>query len=176
VKIQVEFNPAAVKAYRLIGYENRVLENRDFNDDRKDAGDMGAGHSVTALYEIIPAGSPEMAASVDPLVYQQSQIIPSDELMFVKIRYKKPLEDVSTLMTTRVANKDVVYSTPSENLRFASAVAEYGMLLRKSEFQGQSSYQQTLSLARGARGTDENGYRAEFIKLVELSQLLDAKE
>ena len=176
VKIQVEFNPAAVKAYRLIGYENRVLENRDFNDDRKDAGDMGAGHSVTAIYEIIPAGSPEMAASVDPLVYQQSQIIPSDDLLQLKIRYKNPLENTSQLMTLHIESNSSVKSVTSDNFRFAAAVAEYGMLLRKSEFQGQSSYQQTLALARGARGTDENGYRAEFIKLVELSQLLGTKE
>jgi Ca-activated chloride channel family protein len=176
VKIQVEFNPAQVKSYRLIGYENRVMENRDFNDDRKDAGDMGAGHSVTALYEIVPAGSQETTGSVDPLVYQQAQTIPSNDLLQVKIRYKKPLEDASILLTTSIDGKSEMKAGASENFRFAAAVAEYGMLLRNSEFKGQSSYAQALSLARGARGADENGYRSEFIKLMELSQILDPRQ
>lgn len=176
VKIQVEFNPAEVKSYRLIGYENRVMESRDFNDDRKDAGDMGAGHSVTALYEIVPAGSPEVTASIDPLIYQQSQTVPSNDLLQIKIRYKKPLEDTSILMTTSVDAKTELKSGASENFRFAAAVVEYGMLLRNSEFKGQSSYAQALVLARGARGTDENGYRAEFIRLMELSQILDPRQ
>jgi len=176
VKIQVEFNPAQVKSYRLIGYENRVMESRDFNDDRKDAGDMGAGHSVTALYEIVPAGSPEVTASVDPLIYQQSQTVPSKDLLQIKIRYKKPLEDTSILMTTSVDGKTELKSGASENFRFAAAVVEYGMLLRNSEFKGQSSYAQALALARGAKGMDENGYRAEFIRLMELSQILDPRQ
>ena len=176
VKIQVEFNPAQVKSYRLIGYENRVMENRDFNDDRKDAGDMGAGHSVTALYEIVPAGSQETTGSVDPLIYQQAQTIPSNDLLQVKIRYKKPLEDTSILMITSIDGKAEMKAGASENFRFAAAVAEYGMLLRNSEFKGQSSYAQALALARGARGTDENGYRSEFIKLMELSQILDSRQ
>ena len=175
VKIQVEFNPAKVKAYRLIGYENRKLADRDFNDDKKDAGDMGAGHSVTALYEIVPADSPENVAAVDPLVYQQSQAAGSTDLLQVKIRYKKPSEEASSLITQRVDGQLVLAATPSENFRFAAAVAEYGMLLRNSEFQGQSSYAQALALARGARGSDENGYRAEFIKLLEISQVLAAR-
>ena len=174
VKIQVEFNPAQVKSYRLIGYENRVMDNKDFNDDKKDAGDMGAGHSVTAVYEIIPAGSAEVTGSVDPLVFQQSKLLPSEDLMQVKIRYKKPSEDTSILMTTRIG-KESQSLAPSENLRFASAVIEYGMLLRNSEFKAQSSYAQALALARGAKGTDENGYRAEFIKLLEISQLLSPR-
>jgi Ca-activated chloride channel family protein len=173
VKIQIEFNPAQVKSYRLIGYENRVMADRDFNDDRKDAGDMGAGHSVTVLYEIIPAGSPELAATVDPLVFQQPQIVPSDDLMQIKIRYKKPSEDTSVLMTTKIDGAFALKSVPSDNLKFASAIAEYGMLLRNSEFKGQSSYTQALELARSGRGADENGYRSELIKLMELSQLLD---
>ena len=175
VKIQVEFNPAKVKAYRLIGYENRKLADRDFNDDKKDAGDMGAGHSVTALYEIVPADSPENVAAVDPLVYQQSQAAGSTDLLQVKIRYKKPKEEASSLITQRVDGQLVLAATPSENFRFAAAVAEYGMLLRNSEFQGRSSYAQALALARGARGSDENGYRAEFIKLLEISQVLAAR-
>ncbi len=173
VKIQVEFNPAQVKAYRLIGYENRVLADRDFNDDRKDAGDMGAGHSVTALYEIIPAGSADPIPSVDPLIYQKPRILPSDDLMQVKIRYKKPGEETSILLTTPVDSRN---KTASDNLRFAAAVAEYGMLLRGSEFKGNSSYRQALELARNAKGSDENGYRAEFIKLMEVSQLLDSRQ
>ncbi len=176
VKIQVEFNPAHVKAYRLIGYENRVMENRDFNDDRKDAGDMGAGHSVTALYEIIPAGSPDLAATVDPLIYQQSWAIPSDDWLQLKIRYKNPQEDTSILMTKRVEADSEMKSGPSENFRFASAVAEYGMLLRNSEFKAQSSYTNALELARNAKGADANGYRAEFIKLMEICQILDPRQ
>ena len=175
VKIQVEFNPAQVKSYRLIGYEKRVLENRDFNDDKKDAGDMGAGHSVTALYEIIPAGSVETAANVDPLTYQQSQVIASEDLLQEKIRYKNPREDTSKLLVTKVGSKDQV-AAASENFRFAAAVAEYAMLLRNSEFKGQASYPQALALARNARGIDTEGYRSEFIKLMEISQLLDPQK
>ena len=175
VKIQVEFNPAQVKSYRLIGYENRVLADRDFNDDRKDAGDIGAGHSVTALYEIVTADSPDLATSIDPLVFQQSQTLPSNDWMHIKIRYKKPAEDTSILMTNRVNSQSAIKAVPSDNLNFAAAVAEYGMLLRNSEFKGKSSYEQALALARSARGTDENGYRSEFIKLMEISQLLDTR-
>ena len=174
VKIQVEFNPASVKSYRLIGYENRKLADRDFNDDKKDAGDMGAGHSVTAIYEIVPADSLENVSLVDPLVYQQSKSTGSSDLLQVKVRYKKPGEETSQLMTQRVDGQAELASA-SENLRFAAAVVEYGMLLRNSEFKGNSSYQQALALARGARGNDENGYRAEFIKLLEISQILDAR-
>ncbi len=172
VKIQVEFNPARVKSYRLIGYENRLLADRDFNDDKKDAGDMGAGHSVTALYEVVPADSLEQVASVDPLVYQQSQAAPSNDLLQVKIRYKKPGEEASQLLTRRISGSGDLAANPSENFRFAAAVAEYGMLLRNSEFKGESSYAQALALARGARGADENGYRSEFIKIMEISQIL----
>jgi Ca-activated chloride channel family protein len=174
VKIQVEFNPATVKSYRLIGYENRKLADRDFNDDQKDAGDMGAGHSVTAIYEIVPADSLENVASVDPLVYQQSKSTGGSDWLQVKIRYKKPGEETSQLMTQKVDGQAEL-AVASENLRFAAAVVEYGMLLRNSEFKGQASYQQALALARGARGNDENGYRAEFIKLLEISQILDAR-
>ena len=172
VKIQVEFNPATVKSYRLIGYENRKLADRDFNDDKKDAGDMGAGHSVTALYEIVPADSLENVANVDPLLYQQSKSTGGSDLLQVKIRYKKPNEEKSVLMTQRVDANAQTAALPSDNLRFAAAVAEYGMLLRNSEFKGQASYAQALALARGARGSDENGYRSEFIKLLEISQIL----
>lgn len=174
VKLQVEFNPAKVKSYRLIGYENRVLDKADFNNDQKDAGEMGAGHSVTALYEIVPVGVPEVGGKVDPLVYQQSKLVPSDELLQVKIRYKKPTADASLLVTTSMKEGDP-QSILSENYRFATAVAEYAMLLRNSEYKGQASYQQVVERARVAKGNDPEGYRAEFIKLVECSQLFEEK-
>ena len=174
VKLQVEFNPAKVKYYRLIGYENRMLDKRDFNDDKKDAGDMGAGHSVTALYEVIPYGSEEMAGTVDPLLYQRPESMLSDDWLQVKIRYKKPGENTSTLYSKRVS-KVAIEGPTSENFRFTAAVAEYTMLLRNSEFKGQASYQQMLELARGAKGRDPEGYRSEFVRLVEVSQLMDER-
>lgn len=172
VKLQVEFNPAKVKSYRLIGYENRSLANSDFKNDAKDAGDMGAGHSVTALYEIIPAGSTEIAGTTDQLIYQRPQIVPSEELLHVKIRYKQPQAESSQLMEKRIHATNLI-DAPSDNFRFATAVAEYGMLLRKSEFMGQATYQQAIELARGAKGNDIEGYRAECIRLMEISQLLE---
>jgi len=174
VKLQVEFNPAKVKGYRLIGYENRVLDKVDFNNDKKDAGDMGAGHSVTALYEIIPGESQEVRGVVDPLIYQKSQLVSSDEVLQVKIRYKKPSAETSILFTKGM-KEEQERGISSENFRFAAAVAEYAMLLRSSEYKGQSSYEQVILSARGAKGQDKDGYRAEFIKLVELSQLFDEK-
>jgi len=174
VKFQVEFNPAKVKYYRLIGYENRVMENSDFTNDKKDAGDMGAGHSVTALYEIIPIGSEESVGSIDRLAYQRPEIMPSDDLLQVKIRYKEPAKDGSILFTKRVGTEDVT-GVPSENFRFAAAVTEYAMLLRNCEFKGLATYQQVLELAKNAKGQDGGGYRSEFIKMVEISQLLDEK-
>jgi len=174
VKLQVEFNPEKVKNYRLIGYENRVLENSDFNNDKKDAGDMGAGHTVTALYEIIPAGSKEVVGTVDSPVYQRTEVLGSDDLLEVKIRYKKPNENTSILLKNTVSSKEDTM-TSSENFRFAAAVTEYAMLLRNSEYKGQGNYQQLLELAKGAKGKDEQGYRAEFIKMVEISQLFSEK-
>ena len=168
VKIQVEFNPKAVAAYRLIGYENRVLRNEDFNDDKKDAGEIGAGHSVTALYEIIPAGAEVDAPSVDPLRYQQrpnpTRAADASELATVKVRYKAPDGDVSRLITS------VMQARPramSPNLGFASAVAEFGMLLTGSEHRGRASYESTVARARMFRGSDLEGYRAEFVRLVD---------
>lgn len=174
VKLQVEFNPTKVKYYRLIGYENRILDKSDFNDDKKDAGDMGAGHSVTALYEVIPADSEEIAGTVDPLLYQRPESVLSDDWLQVKIRYKKPDENTSTLYSKRVS-KVAIEGPPSENFRFAAAVTEYSMLLRNAEFKGQASYQQVLELARGAKGRDLEGYRSEFVRLVEVSQLMDER-
>lgn len=174
VKLQVEFNPAKVKGYRLIGYENRVLDKADFNNDKKDGGDMGAGHSVTALYEIIPAGAKGVIGTVDPLIYQQSHIVPSDDLLQIKIRYKKPTEDTSILFIKGMADTDN-QGISSENYEFAAAVAEYGMLLRGSPYKGQASYEQVLKMARDGKGKDKDGYRGEFIKLVELSQIFTEK-
>jgi Ca-activated chloride channel family protein len=166
VKIQVEFNPAKVKGYRLVGYENRVLNNEDFNDDKKDAGEIGSGHTVTALYEIIPADSDEKIQGVDELKYQSTDLVPSNELMTVKIRYKEPEQAESKSMEFNI--KEGNFSNMiSENFKFAVAVAEFGMILRDSEFKGQSSYDHVISYARDARGKDEEGYRIEFIKLVE---------
>jgi Ca-activated chloride channel family protein len=178
VKIQVEFNPAFVKSYRLVGYENRVLANEDFNDDKKDAGDMGAGHAVTALYEIIPAGSSENTADVNPLKYQVSTLTAeakaSSEVMTVKFRYKEPDGKTSKLITQTVNDRPFTVQA-SENFRFSAAVAEFGMLLRDSKFKGNSSYKDLLAMAKEAKGKDEEGYRAEFIRLVEMSELLDKK-
>lgn len=173
VKIQVEFNPAQVKAYRLIGYENRMLADEDFNNDKKDAGELGAGHTVTALYELIPAGSNEKVPAAGTLKYQKSEVVPSDDLMTVKLRYKEPTGDSSHLISRSVKATDLQSETPSENIQFASAVAEFGLLLRDSEHQGDASFPAVIRRAKAAKGVDEEGYRAEFIRLAEKAQLLD---
>jgi Ca-activated chloride channel family protein len=170
VKIQVEFNPARVQAYRLIGYENRLLQDEDFNDDTKDAGELGAGHSVTALYEVIPVGvdSPYEIVEVDSLRYQtpgdQTVTSDSEELLFVKLRYKQPQGTESILMSQPVFDSSV---RPSTGLAFASAVAGFGMLLRESEYSGDFGLADVLDLARSSTGEDREGYRAEFVRLVE---------
>ncbi len=170
VKFQLEFNPARVKAYRLIGYENRLLNDEDFNDDKKDAGEIGAGHTVTALYELIPAGSDEATGSIDPLKYQQNvervKPDPKAELLTIKLRYKKP-EGVSSILSDQpVEGKLLPVEKTSANFRFSAAVAEFGLILRDSEFKAEASMDHLLELAQDARGTDEEGYRAEFIRLV----------
>ncbi|MEH2138141.1 YfbK domain-containing protein [Nostoc sp.] len=177
VKIQVEFNPAKVQAYRLIGYENRLLQNQDFNDDKKDAGDIGAGHSVTALYEIIPTGtkSDVKLPEVDPLRYQRSgETAPNaagNELMQVKLRYKLPQDSTSQLITQTIQDDDLRSDQiPSTNLRFAAAVATFGMVLRDSEYKGNANYDLVMKLATQAKGEDQEGYRDEFIRLVEQSR------
>lgn len=172
VKIQVEFNPEKVKGYRLIGYENRILNQEDFNDDRKDAGDIGSGHSVTALYEIIPAESQEPVSNVDPLEYQEVNVIGGNSLLTLKLRYKAPDDSVSRLVVQRMASKRITEMTPSENLQFASAVAAFGMLLRDSEHKGEASYEKVLTLAGKSVGEDESGYRRGFIQMVETARLL----
>jgi len=178
VKLQVEFNPAKVQGYRLIGYENRMLAKEDFNDDKKDAGDMGSGHTVTALYEVIPVGikSSELQ-KVDTLKYQ-SNIVPlsrssyTDELMTVKFRYKSPDGDVSKLIEHPVKDDAILIAHTSQNFRFAAAVTEFGLLLRNSEFKGTASYDEVLSLGARAMGSDTEGYRTEFITLVKSAQSL----
>lgn len=172
VKIQVEFNPAKVQGYRLIGYENRMLAPEDFNDDTKDAGELGSGHTVTALYEIIPAGvKDDFTKSVDLLKYQSNgnKAVNNNttEIMTIKLRYKKPGDDVSRLITHAVNDDQIAIANTSDNFRFSAAVAEFGLLLRSSEFKQQASYQQVISLAKSAKGIDANGYRSEFIQLVQ---------
>jgi Ca-activated chloride channel family protein len=171
VKIQVEFNPAAVSAYRLIGYENRLLANEDFNDDKKDAGEIGAGHSVTALYEIVPAGVDVDAPPVDPLKYQTppqpARAASMDELVTIKLRYKAPDEETSRLVSTTLGGKP---NAMTANLGFASAVAEFGMLLRNSKHAGTGSFASVMRRATTFRGRDEEGYRSEFVRLAELAE------
>jgi Ca-activated chloride channel family protein len=178
VKLQVELNPTRVKGYRLIGYENRMLAAQDFNDDKKDAGELGAGHTVTALYEIIPAGSDEAVAGVDPLKYQQTQVTAaagSDELMTVKLRYKLPDGDKSTLLSHAIRDASTPLAQTSADFRFATAVAEFGMLLRSSPHKGKASYESVLSRAQGALGTDRAGYRREFILMAGQAKTLAGK-
>jgi Ca-activated chloride channel family protein len=171
VKIQIEFNPAYVKEYRLVGYENRLLNEEDFDNDKKDAGEMGAGHSVTALYEIVPVNR---KGDSRELKYQKVQVLPeagdNNELAAVKLRYKKPESNTSILFSKVIPYNVLGISQTSENFRFSAAVAEFGMMLRGSEFKGNVEYDDVLSLARGAKGEDADGYRAEFIRLVELSE------
>jgi len=179
VKIQVEFNPAKVKAYRLIGYENRLLNKEDFNDDKKDAGELGAGHTVTALYEIIPAGSKEEIPGVDDLKYQKTQSLAEngglDEIMNLKLRYKLPRSEKSKLLVYPVKDKDTAIDEASENFMFSASVAGFGMLLRKSEFSDNLTYKDIIETAKASKGKDENGYRAEFIRLAEQAEMLDEK-
>lgn len=176
VKLQLEFNPAYVQAYRLIGYENRLLDKEDFNNDQKDAGDLGAGHSVTALYEIIPRGlKSKFISSVDPLKYQNNEkpiYADNKELVTIKLRYKSPDGDKSKLISTTVAPTPVSLKNASADFRFAAAVAGYGMLLKKSEFIQQGTYQQSAALASSSIGPDNEGFRSEFVRLVKASSML----
>ena len=180
VKLQIEFNPRFAAAYRLVGYENRMLRKEDFNNDRKDAGEMGAGHTVTALYEIVPAGESVPNGGVDPLKYQQPMEPPartiatnSTELMNIKVRYKAPEGDTSKLLEFPVReNGSRAAAAMTANLGFAASVAQFGLLLRNSEFRGEATWDKTLSLAREHRGNDPDGYRAEFARLIDLAAAL----
>ncbi len=182
VKFQMEFNPARVKGYRLVGYENRLLNDEDFNDDKKDAGEMGAGHTVTALYEIIPAGSQESLKSIDPLKYQanrgdlksveQVKADPRAELMTVKLRYKQPDGAISTKVEIPVKGRVLDLDKTSDNFRFSAAIATFGLILRDSQYKEDATMEEVIALAKGARGEDEEGYRSEFLKLVKLADSL----
>ncbi|UXP33386.1 von Willebrand factor type A domain-containing protein [Reichenbachiella agarivorans] len=176
VKIQVEFNPTKVQAYRLIGYENRALRDEDFNNDKKDAGELGAGHTVTALYEIIPVGVKSEFSPVDELKYQKMEIdesaYQSDELMMVKLRYKDPKSSKSQLIEHPLLDQPVDLDQISDNFRWSASVAAFGMILRDSAFKGDISTKDILAMAQASKGKDENGYRVEFINLVKSYQLM----
>jgi Ca-activated chloride channel homolog len=180
VKIQVEFNPARVRAYRLIGYENRMLADEDFTDDTKDAGEVGAGHSVTALYEIVPVGveTDVTVRSPDSLRYQTSVPAPraapdGGELLFVKIRYKRPDGDTSRLLSRAVPDR--MATSLSADFRFQSAVAEFGLLLRESPHRGNADIGRVIATAREALGPDPEGYRAEFVRMAQAAQAIGLK-
>lgn len=178
-KLQIEFNPARVANYRLVGYENRMLAAEDFNNDRKDAGELGAGHTVTALYEIVPVGSAQPL--IDPLKYQptpwtaaltnnQKAAPATAEVLTVKLRYKEPQGSTSKLITQPLTGAAADMARASTDFRFAAAVAQFGMLLRQSEQRGAATWASTATLAEGARGTDADGYRAELLRLVRLAE------
>jgi Ca-activated chloride channel family protein len=177
VKIQVEFNPAKVQAYRLVGYENRLLAAEDFNDDQKDAGELGSGHTVTALYEIIPIGVKDhFTKRIDSLKYQSNSRAATgsttNEVLTIKLRYKTPDEKTSKLITHPVMDDLVSLECTSSNFRFSAAVAEFGLLLRQSQFLQNGNFEQARSLAKSALETDRNGYRTEFLQLLEAAQTL----
>lgn len=172
VKIQVEFNPAKVQAYRLIGYENRLLNDEDFKDDTKDAGELGSGHTVTALYEIIPVGvKSKYLKDIDNLKYtKQTNQNYTDEMLTVKFRYKEPDGNVSKLIVKTVKDDNSSIENAPEDLKFSAAVALFGMQLRKSEFINTKKKEDVIALAEAGKGTDADGYRAEFIRLVKSSK------
>jgi len=180
VKLQVEFNPAKVQGYRLIGYENRMLAKEDFNDDKKDAGELGSGHTVTALYEIIPVGvnAPELK-KVDDLKYQKPKgDVPvfnnSNEVMTVKFRYKKPAEDKSLLLEKIISGSPVAFNNAGNNIKLAAAVAKFGMLLRGSEYKGEGGYDMALHILNPLLKDDKEGYRTELVQLINASESLGA--
>ncbi|MBY0433886.1 MAG: von Willebrand factor type A domain-containing protein [Cyclobacteriaceae bacterium] len=179
VKLQVEFNPARVQAYRLIGYENRALKNEDFNNDKKDAGELGSGHTVTALYEIIPQGVTSEFYKIDELKYQQTSVTKegasSKELMTIKLRYKEPSGNESKLIVHPLMDRNTLLTDSSEDFRWSASVAAFGMLLRDSEFVKGFTFDDVLQLAQGARGVDKEGHRAEFIRLVKSMGLVASR-
>jgi Ca-activated chloride channel family protein len=183
VKLQVEFNPAHVQAYRLIGYENRILAAEDFNDDRKDSGDLGAGHTVTALYEVIPTGvdTSTPIRGLDELRYQRTDeptgqriaLRESEEMLFIKLRYKDPNGSRSRLLSTAVRDVDANFDVaPSSDFTFAASVAAFGMVLRDSKYRGAADLAAVLRWARDSVGSDREGYRGEFVRMVEEAQRL----
>jgi Ca-activated chloride channel family protein len=176
VKLQVEFNPERVAAYRLVGYENRLLRDQDFNDDKKDAGDMGAGHTVTALYELVPAGQPVNVPGVDPLRYQgKPQPAPeagSGEWLTVKMRYKDPDGDQSRLVARPLSGEPAAFDQAAEDFRFAASVAAFGLVLRDSKYKGTATLEMIGERAAKALGNDPGGHRREFVGLVEKARRL----
>jgi Ca-activated chloride channel family protein len=176
VKIQVEFNPAKVTAYRLIGYENRLMKAEDFNDDKKDAGDIGAGHTVTALYEVVPFGQKSNVVNVDPLKYQQpaapNAAAQGPELLTLKLRFKQPEGEKSELLVFPVVDGGAKLDATTQDFRFAAAVAEFGMLLRGSQHKGEANFVQVRDLASSARTFNPGGYRTEFLELVQSAERL----
>jgi Ca-activated chloride channel family protein len=183
VKVQVEFNPAVIKSYRLLGYEKRILAAKDFHDDKVDAGEMGAGHVVTALYELVPIGAPDpVVGKVDKLRYQKEPdakpVVKSelkDEAFLVKMRHKKPDSDTSTLREMPVKDVTKEYAKASEDFQFSAAVAGFAMLLRDSQYKGSANYGLVQELAQSAMSHDPNGYRAEFVELVKKAKALAGK-
>lgn len=179
VKIQVEFNPSRIGAYRLIGYENRMLRDEDFRDDTKDAGEIGAGHTVTALYELVPAGEEMKLPEVDPLKYQEpaepSQAAQSEEILTLKLRYKEPDGDTSRELVFPIADPGAPLADATTDFRFAASVAAFGMLLRDSQHKGEATYDLALELADSAKGNDPFGYRGEYLQLVRTAKALAGK-
>ncbi|MBN1396505.1 MAG: von Willebrand factor type A domain-containing protein [Bacteroidetes bacterium] len=177
VKIQIEFNPAIIKSYRLIGYENRLLNKEDFKDDKKDAGELGSGHTVTALYELVLNDQETNIQNIDSLKYQTIVVKPesfnADEMLTVKLRYKLPEESTSNLITKPVRKSIKRFDDASRNLRFASSVAMFGMMLRDSKEKGDSSYDLILENVKRSLGADKEGYNSEFVRLVEICRQLD---
>jgi Ca-activated chloride channel homolog len=178
VKLQLEFNPNKVAQYRLIGYENRLMRAEDFDNDAKDAGELGAGHSVTAIYELIPAGAGNNSAA--NLRYQQTKVKDStqfkDELLALKLRYKKPDQDKSELIEKVVKDQAVPLAKTSDDFRFSAAVAGFGQILRGSAFKGDWTLAQTRELAEKAKGSDAQGYRKDFLALVRQAENLQRKK
>jgi len=186
VKLQLEFNPNRVQSYRLIGYENRMLAKEDFNDDTKDAGDIGAGHTVTALYEIVPVGAEPKASdgerpAVDDLKYQTpgrpTDASQSNEMLTLKLRYKRPdakkVQGTSKLVEFPVTDHGKPFADASQDFRFAASVAAFGMMLRDSEHKGTCEYEAVIGWANDAISADPHGYRAEFVNLVRMAKSLD---
>jgi Ca-activated chloride channel homolog len=183
VKLQLEFNPANVAAYRLIGYENRLLNNEDFNDDKKDAGEIGAGHTVTALYELVPVDAPDVAqhtGRVDALKYQKkpaaAKVDYNNEFLTLKLRYKEPDGNQSKLLVTTVDGAVPQFEIASNNLRFAAGVAAFGMVLRGSEFKNDLTYFQAIEMLKSSKGADEEGYRGELVRLAKLASRLSGEK
>jgi Ca-activated chloride channel family protein len=190
VKIQVDFNPARVEAYRLIGYENRLLRTEDFNNDMKDAGDMGAGHTVTALFEVVPKGGNIPGPSIDPSKYLADQQqtaaagaaagaggrgnagASSAEMLTLRVRYKQPDSDTSTRMDVPFVDRGTTFQRASADFRFAVSVAAFGMVLRDSPYRGNTTLETVAEMAQNSRGSDRNGYRQEFIELVQRARRL----